>query len=69
MRGLRALSVGLVLLALGTGQAAASAAVDEALGRVTFLLMLALLLWVIGSFFAAHRYDSGGPKGGPLSKP
>ena len=69
MRTLRALAVGVFVLALAAGQASASAAVDAALGTVTFLLMLAVLLWVIGSFFATHKYDAGGPKGGPVSKP
>lgn len=57
------------MMALATGPAAAShAQVDAALGLTMTLLMIAFVIWVVGSMFSYHKYDSGGPKGGPIQK-
>ena len=68
MQRLRALGLSFLILAVGAGTAAAADRVDEALGTVMTLLAVAVLLWVIGSVLTYHRYDAGGPKGGPLPK-
>ena len=68
MRFLRILGVALFVLAVSVGQAAAASKVDEALGTTMTLLMIAFIIWVIGSMFSYHKYDAGGPKGGPIAK-
>ena len=66
MVGPRVAALGLLLLAVATRNAAASAKVDEAIGTVLTLLAVAIILWVVGSMLTYHRYESGGPKGGPI---
>ncbi len=65
---MRLASLGFLVLATGTGEAAASARVEEALGTAFTLLAVAVLLWVIGNILTYHQYDAGGPKGGPIEK-
>lgn len=63
-------SVAVAVLGLASGTAsAASAEVDAAVGTVVTLIGIAVLLWVIGNLLTYHRYDSGGPKGGPIERP
>ena len=65
----RAGPIGLAVLALATtNAAAASAEVNAAMGTLTTLIGIAVLWWVIGNMLTQHRYDSGGPKGGPGPK-
>ena len=69
MKGARVLAGGTAVLALATGQAAASQAdVDAAMGTLTTLIGIGVLWWVVGNMLTQHRYDSGGPKGGPVQK-
>lgn len=64
----RLASLGALVLAAATGEAAASSRVEEALGTAFTLLAVAVLLWVVGNILAYHGYDTGGPKGGPIEK-
>lgn len=65
----RVLPLALIAMAFAAGPAAAaSARVDEVMGTIVTLIAIAILLWIIGNLLTYHRYDSGGPKGGPLSK-
>jgi hypothetical protein len=68
MRLLRAAAAALFVLALSAGTASASVKVDQALSTTVTLLFVAFILWLVGSMFSYHRYDSGGPKGGPIPK-
>ncbi len=68
MRSLRFLGLSLLVLGLAVGPAAAASKVDDALGTAMALLMIAVIIWVIGSMFSYHKYDAGGPKGGPIAK-
>ena len=53
--------------ASGTASAA-SGATAAAANLVITLIGLALLLWILGNVLTYYRYDSGGPKGGPLGR-
>jgi hypothetical protein len=68
MRSLRFIGLSLLVLGTAVGPAAASSKVDAALGTTMTLLMIGFIIWVIGSMFSYHRYDAGGPKGGPIAK-
>ena len=68
MRSLRFLGLSLFVLGLAVGPAAAASKVDDALGATMALLMIAFIIWLIGSMFSYHKYDAGGPKGGPIPK-
>ncbi len=68
MTMIRGIAAALVVLALGSGTAAAAVDVNAALGTTITLLAIAFVLWLIGSMIAQHRYDAGGPKGGPLQR-
>jgi hypothetical protein len=68
MKGMRLASLGMLVLAIATGEAAASARVEEALGTAFTLLAVAILLWVIGNILTYHGYDAGGPKGGSIEE-
>ena len=69
MKGARVLAGGTAVLALATGQAAASQTdVDAAMGTLTTLIGIAVLWWVVGNMLTQHRYEAGGPKGGPVQK-
>ena len=69
MKGARVLAAGTAVLALATRQAAASQAdVEAAMGTLTTLIGIAILWWVVGNMLTQHRYDAGGPKGGPVQK-
>lgn len=68
MRREQVWAAGLFTLAAATGTAAATT-VDQAASTVTTLLGIAILLWVVGNILTYHRYDHGGPKGGPLKRP
>ena len=69
MKGAHVLAAGTAILALATGQAAASQAdVDAAMGTLTTLIGIAVLWWVVGNMLTQHRYEAGGPKGGPVQK-
>lgn len=69
MKGTRLVSAGIAILGLATGSAAASQAeVDAAMGTLTTLIGIAVLWWVVGNMLTQHRYEAGGPKGGPVEK-
>lgn len=59
--------VGNALAAEGGG--AYSGAGGSAMGTVLTLLGVAVLVWVLGNLISGYKYDSRGPKGGPLPPP
>ena len=58
----------LASLAVSGTASAASGATAAATNLVVTLIGLALLLWILGNVLTYYRYDSGGPKGGPLGR-
>ena len=56
------------ILAVAGTASAASDEVKTATSLVVTMLGIALLVWILGNLLTYYRYDSGGPKGGPLQK-
>lgn len=72
--GLALALTGVVVLTAGAASAAegggaTATAGSDAMGTVLTLLAVAVLLWVLGNLLIGYRYDTRGPKGGPLPPP
>jgi len=60
-------AVGSALAAEGGGAYGGTG--GSAMGTVLTLLLVAVFVWVLGNLISGYKYDSRGPKGGPLPPP